>query len=98
MSDLFRLDGKIAVVIGGAGGIGEVLAMGLSRYGAKIAIGSRNLEKLNEVPKTIYSETGGEVAAFQGDEADEKGVAFLAEPRITAHSANQGGASWRRDQ
>ena len=35
MSDLFRLDGKIAVVVGGAGGIGEVLALGLSRYGAR---------------------------------------------------------------
>jgi NAD(P)-dependent dehydrogenase (short-subunit alcohol dehydrogenase family) len=79
MSDLFRLDGKIAVVIGGAGGIGEVLAMGLSRYGAKVAIGSRNLEKLNEVAKTIHSETGGEVAAFQVDVTDEKSVASLVD-------------------
>ena len=77
MSDLFRLDGKIAVVVGGAGGIGEVLALGLSRYGAKVAVASRNLEKLNEVAKTIHLETGGEVAAFQVDVTDEKSVASM---------------------
>ena len=31
MSDLFRLDEKIAVVVGGAGGIGKALALGLSQ-------------------------------------------------------------------
>ena len=41
MADMFRLDGKVAVVIGGAGGIGEVLALGLARQGAKVAVAFR---------------------------------------------------------
>ncbi len=31
MADLFRLDGKVAVVVGGGGGIGRALALGLAR-------------------------------------------------------------------
>ena len=46
MADLFRLDGKVAVVVGGGGGIGKALALGLARQGADVALASRNLEKL----------------------------------------------------
>ena len=79
MVDLFRLDGKIAVVIGGAGGIGETLALGLSQNGAKVVVASRNLERLNEVAREIQSKTGGEVMALQVDVTDENSVASLVE-------------------
>jgi NAD(P)-dependent dehydrogenase (short-subunit alcohol dehydrogenase family) len=79
MADLFRLDGKIAVVIGGAGGIGETLALGLSQYGAKVVVSSRNLERLKEVAKEIQAKTGGEVMALQVDVTDEDSVASLVE-------------------
>jgi NAD(P)-dependent dehydrogenase (short-subunit alcohol dehydrogenase family) len=79
MADLFRLDGKIAVVIGGAGGIGETLALGLSQYGAKVVVSSRNLERLKEVAKEIQAKTGGEVMALQVDVTDEDTVASLVE-------------------
>ena len=45
MANLFRVDDKVAVVIGGAGGIGEALGIGLAEYGAKVVIAGRNLEK-----------------------------------------------------
>jgi NAD(P)-dependent dehydrogenase (short-subunit alcohol dehydrogenase family) len=79
MADLFRLDGKIAVVIGGAGGIGETLALGLSQYGAKVVVSSRNLERLKEVAKEIQAKTGGQVMALQVDVTDEDTVASLVE-------------------
>jgi NAD(P)-dependent dehydrogenase (short-subunit alcohol dehydrogenase family) len=79
MVDLFRLDGKIAVVIGGAGGIGETLALGLSQNGAKVVVASRNLERLKEVAKEIQAKTGGEVMALQVDVTDEDAVASLVE-------------------
>jgi NAD(P)-dependent dehydrogenase (short-subunit alcohol dehydrogenase family) len=79
MADLFRLDGKIAVVIGGAGGIGETLALGLSQYGAKVVVSSRNLERLKEVAKEIQTKTGGEVLALPVDVTDEDTVAGLVE-------------------
>ena len=77
MSDIFRLDEKIAVVVGGAGGIGHALAMGLSQYGAKVVVASRNLEALNKVASEINAKTGGETVAFQVDVTDEKSMENL---------------------
>jgi NAD(P)-dependent dehydrogenase (short-subunit alcohol dehydrogenase family) len=79
MTDMFRLDGKVAVVIGGAGGIGEIMAKGLAAQGAKVAVASRNIEKLSEVARAIQSETKSEAAAFQVDVADKDSVTRLAE-------------------
>ena len=39
---LFRLDGKVALVAGGDGGIGEAVSRGLAAAGAKVAITSNN--------------------------------------------------------
>jgi NAD(P)-dependent dehydrogenase (short-subunit alcohol dehydrogenase family) len=79
MSDMFSLEGKVAVVIGGAGGIGELIAAGLANQGARVAIASRNTQKLEEVAHRIQSESGLEIVAFQVDVTDEKSVAQLAE-------------------
>ena len=81
MADMFRLDGKVAVVIGGGGGIGEGLALGLARQGANVAIASRNLSKLEDVAKKIKSdpEVKTEVVGLQVDVCDEDSIAKLAE-------------------
>jgi NAD(P)-dependent dehydrogenase (short-subunit alcohol dehydrogenase family) len=79
MADIFRLDGKIAVVIGGAGGLGETLALGLSQYGAKVVVASRNLDRLSEVAREIQSKTGGEAMARQVDVTDENSMTSLVE-------------------
>jgi NAD(P)-dependent dehydrogenase (short-subunit alcohol dehydrogenase family) len=78
MADMFRLDGKVAVVIGGGGGIGEIMAGGLAKQGAKIAIASRNLPKLQELAAGISKNTKAEVVAFQVDIISEESVAKLA--------------------
>ncbi|MEE9504223.1 MAG: SDR family oxidoreductase, partial [Thermodesulfobacteriota bacterium] len=79
MEDIFRLDEKIAVVLGGAGGLGEVIALGLSRYGARLVVASRNMEALEKVADEIKSETGGEVLAMQVDVSDEESMTRLVE-------------------
>ena len=43
---MFKLDNKIAIVTGGAGGIGEVLAMALGIHGATVVVSSRNQEAI----------------------------------------------------
>lgn len=79
MTDKFRLHGKVAVVIGGAGGIGEACALELSRQGAKVNIASRNLDKLLEVAKNVQSESGSKTEALQVDVSDGQSVNRLAE-------------------
>ena len=77
MTDMFGLNGKVAVVIGGAGGIGEIMALGLAEQGAKVAVASRNMQKLETVAQKIQSETKSEAAAFQVDIIDKQSVAQL---------------------
>ena len=43
--DLFSLDGRVAIVTGGNGGIGRGIALGLASAGAAVAILARNEEK-----------------------------------------------------
>ncbi len=79
MSDMFRLDGKVVVVIGGAGGIGEIMAKGLAAQGAKVVVASRNLEKISAIAKTIGSETKAETLGLAVDVTDKASVDKLAE-------------------
>jgi len=77
MQDLFRLDGKVALVGGGAGGIGESLALGLSRYGAKVVIASRRQEAVDAAAARIKAETGNETWAVTCDVTNEASVAEM---------------------
>lgn len=45
LAKLFRLDGKVALVPGGYGGIGEAVCRGLAAVGAKVAITGHNGDK-----------------------------------------------------
>ena len=45
MKDAFSLQGKVAVVTGGNGGIGKAIARGLAAAGADLAIAARNETK-----------------------------------------------------
>jgi NAD(P)-dependent dehydrogenase (short-subunit alcohol dehydrogenase family) len=78
MSEMFSLEGKVAVVIGGAGGIGEILAEGLAKQGAKVALADIAIDKCEQIAKRIQTETKNETAAFKVDLTDETNVAQLA--------------------
>ena len=83
MEDLFRLDGKVAVVIGGSGGIGEIMAFGLAGQGAKVVLASRNIQKLEALAQKIQSETKSETAAFQVDVTEKQSVAQLVKQVVS---------------
>jgi len=51
--DLFRLDGKTAIVTGGGRGLGQYMAEALSDAGAGVVLCSRKLEALEEVRAEI---------------------------------------------
>ena len=78
MSDMFSLAGKVAVVVGGAGGIGEILAEGLGKQGAKVAIADIAFEKGEQIAKKIQAETKNESAAFKVDLTSDASVVQLA--------------------
>lgn len=77
MNDIFSIKGKNAVVIGGAGGIGQAIALGLATYGANVAIASRNLENLERAAKEIEEESGKKIKVFQVDSANEESIKNL---------------------
>ncbi|MFA9422086.1 MAG: SDR family NAD(P)-dependent oxidoreductase [Sedimentibacter sp.] len=79
MKQLFSLEGKIALVFGGGGGIGGAVAEALAVHGATVAISSRSLEKLKKTADHIKAETGREVFCFEADASDEESVKSLSE-------------------
>ncbi len=77
MKNIFKLDGKIAVVTGGAGGIGEALALGLAMHGATVVVSSRNQEAITEAAKKITAATGQEAIAIASNVTDESSMKNL---------------------
>jgi|WetSurMetagenome_2_1015567.scaffolds.fasta_scaffold04384_5 gluconate 5-dehydrogenase len=53
MSNVFDLTGKVALVVGGAGGIGHAQALGLADFGADVIVASRKIEHLEEISNAI---------------------------------------------
>lgn len=53
---LFRLDGKVALVTGGYGGIGEAVCRGLASAGAKIAITGHNGASASACAESLNAE------------------------------------------
>ncbi|HEY4154273.1 MAG TPA: SDR family oxidoreductase [Puia sp.] len=51
--DIFRLDGKIAIVTGGAGYYGKPICLALAEAGARVIIASRDVEKCREYAATL---------------------------------------------
>ena len=61
------LDGRIAIVNGASQGIGLGIARALAEEGARVVATARREPALNEAVDALAAETGGEVAAVQGD-------------------------------
>src|SRR2546422_3634886 len=51
--NLFDLDGRVAVIVGGTSGIGRVLALGLAEAGADVVATARRAQLVDEVAREI---------------------------------------------
>lgn len=61
------LQDKVIVVTGGGSGLGKSMTKYFMELGAKVAITSRDLEKLQNTAKELEAETGGKCLAVQCD-------------------------------
>ncbi|UNY98804.1 SDR family oxidoreductase [Zhouia spongiae] len=61
------LEGKSIVVTGGGSGLGKAMTRYFLELGAKVAITSRNIEKLENTAKELETETGGTCLPLQCD-------------------------------
>jgi NAD(P)-dependent dehydrogenase (short-subunit alcohol dehydrogenase family) len=66
LDELIRLDGKVAVVTGGYGGIGEAVSRGLANLGAKVAVAGHNADKANACAEALRK-TGSDAYAAAFD-------------------------------
>ena len=57
----FRLDGKTAIVTGGAGGLGRPMAQAYAAAGANVVVASRNRDNIERVASEI-NEQGSQCA------------------------------------
>jgi len=70
---------KVIVVTGGGSGLGKAMTKYFLELGAKVAITSRDLEKLQNTAKELESETGGTCLAIQCDVRHYKQVEAMLE-------------------
>ena len=75
------LEGKVAVVTGGGGGLGTAICSRLSSEGAAVAVVEQELEKAERVADAIVA-NGGRALAVEADVSDKGSVEAMAE-RVT---------------
>jgi len=94
-SDLFSLEGRVALVTGGSRGIGKMIARGFVDFGAKVYVSSRKAAACDETA----AELGPNCISMPQDVSTVEGVRQLAQ-RITAVEpkldilVNNAGAAW----
>lgn len=72
--DLFRLDGRVALITGGSGGLGTVFARALAGAGADIALLGRRVDAVQTVADALQTETGRRTLAVAADVTDAEQV------------------------
>src|SRR5262245_6523980 len=70
LSELFALNGKVAVVIGGTGELCGAMGEGLARAGAEVVLVGRNADKAH--PRLERIAAAGGKASFAAAEATSK--------------------------
>ncbi len=83
LTELFSLDGRVAVVTGGSSGIGEAMASALALAGAKVVLVARDPTRLSAT-STSLCEAGCSAAWVSADLADRDEVRRAASAAAAA--------------
>lgn len=76
---MFDLSDQVALVVGGAGGLGRPTALAMAEFGADVVVTSRSIDELREVRDDIETQTGSNATAIQTDVTNEDDVVSLVE-------------------
>jgi NAD(P)-dependent dehydrogenase (short-subunit alcohol dehydrogenase family) len=79
--DMFRLDGKVAIVTGASSGLGVAFAKALAEAGADVALGARRVEKLEET-KALVESAGRRAITVQTDVAKPEDCQRLVDEAV----------------
>ncbi len=74
ISQLFDLNGKVALITGGSGWLGGAFVDALAEAGATVVIGSRSLERAQLVAKKLIDSKGGPHHGVALDHFDESSI------------------------
>jgi len=80
--DLFRLDGKVAIVTAAGRGIGAGIARAYAEVGADVVIGARSEDQLAEVAAYVES-LGRKAIVVPGDLGSREGMAKLVDAAVS---------------
>jgi NAD(P)-dependent dehydrogenase (short-subunit alcohol dehydrogenase family) len=77
--DRFRLDGRVALITGGSGGLGMVFARALAGAGADVALLGRRAEAVRAAAEAVAAESGRRALAVSADVIDPAQVRTAVE-------------------
>jgi NAD(P)-dependent dehydrogenase (short-subunit alcohol dehydrogenase family) len=80
--DMFRLDGKVAIVTGASSGLGVAFAQALAEAGADLALGARRVDRLEETADLVRA-AGRRVVTVATDVSDPEQCQALVDAAVT---------------
>jgi NAD(P)-dependent dehydrogenase (short-subunit alcohol dehydrogenase family) len=82
VTDMFRLDDRVAIVTGASSGLGVAFAQGLAEAGADVVLGARRVERLEDTA-ALVRDAGRRGLAVATDVADPESCTALVEAAMS---------------
>jgi gluconate 5-dehydrogenase len=98
-ANLFRMDGRVALITGGHGAIAEAMACALADLGCEVALAARKEEQCRLIAQRLATDFGCDAAAFRCDISQEPEVTRTVEQVCGRYGRidvliNNAGTSW----